>query len=677
MSNGLNAQVRNSNSLKDEKLPKVTVVTVTYNLLESGREKVFRQCIESVHNQTYKNIEHIIIDGASDDGTLELLEEYKQLGWIKYYSEPDDGIYEAMNKGIRKSDGKYIAFLNSDDFYHDNKGIEDSLIALEKNNADFSYAPVKMVDKEGKLANLHPHKIPQMSIVFVEMPFGHQSMLTKKSVFEDIGLFDEKYKSASDYEFIIRLALNEHKGIEVARKFATFRTGGFSEDNWGKSVNEISDFFCKHYGEFYPLTKEAAKQIYLTKKMPKKLEKKLKPYIADYKKTEMNCRIKVGFLNYFSSDWMGGINYYKNLFMAMEKVEGPKIHPYIFKPQDPMAESLLDYSSLSTSKGKKDLKYRLVKLWHALLNKPFDKNVYLNKDLDVDVISHVQTGVSQSPKIPTISWISDFQHIHLPELFSEEELKYRNEIFASMAKYSQIVLFSSENALNDFKNFAPEYVSKGRVLHFVAIPDDSIYEKTDEIKAQVIEKYDLPSRYFYVPNQFWIHKNHKVVFEAVSILKKQGIDINIVFTGNTNDYRNPNHFNDLMNFAKENNMEKNVKVLGLVDLIEVYYLMRNCVSIINPSFFEGWSSTVEEAKSLGKNIILSSLNVHKEQNPPQGVYFDPKNPQELAEILKKKWESGTFGPDYELEKQAREKLEGRIEEFGKEYQKIIMEVLQK
>ena len=83
--------------------PKVTVVTVTRNLIKNGREQYFRQCLESVYEQVYSNVEHIVIDGASNDGTLDILKEYQKKKWITYYSEPDNGIYDAMNKGIKKA----------------------------------------------------------------------------------------------------------------------------------------------------------------------------------------------------------------------------------------------------------------------------------------------------------------------------------------------------------------------------------------------------------------------------------------------------------------------------------------------------------------------------------------------------------------------------------------------
>lgn len=385
--------------------------------------------------------------------------------------------------------------------------------------------------------------------------------------------------------------------------------------------------------------------------------------------------IKVGFLFQQTSGWMGGINYFKNLFIAMSKVDNPKIIPYILYPEDKKARILLQYSKVLNSNTKKDLKYYLTKTFVKLRGKNFNKDEYFAKniDIDIDLTSHSSSFKDK----PNISWIPDFQHIHLKEMFDKKELLFRNEDFLNKAKNSEIVILSSNDALKDFSKFAPEYAHKGRVLKFVAILEDNIYEKTDGIKEKTIAKFNLPEKYFYIPNQFWKHKNHKVVFEAISILKQQGIDIQIIFSGTTNDYRHLNYFDELMQFAKENNLEKNINFVGLIDLIEVYYLMRNCISIINPSLFEGWSSTVEEAKSLGKNIILSNLNVHKEQNPPCAIYFDPNNAFELAEILKEKYLNDKSGPDFELEKIAQKNIEKRIIQFGESYQSILLEVLKK
>jgi hypothetical protein len=113
----------------------------------------------------------------------------------------------------------------------------------------------------------------------------------------------------------------------------------------------------------------------------------------------------------------------------------------------------------------------------------------------------------------------------------------------------------------------------------------------------------------------------------------------------------------------------------MIDHADLFCLMRNCVSCLNPSLFEGWSTTVEEAKSMGKNMILSDIPVHREQNPPESIYFDHRNAEELAEILWWKYNHHDGGPDYHLEAIARELLTERTIRFAETYQKIVLESL--
>ena len=95
---------------------KISVITATFNLIKNGREAFFRQMVESVQRQTCRNVEHLIVDGGSSDGTVQMLEELASAGKIRYISEPDKGIYDAMNKGAALAAGELITFLNSDDF---------------------------------------------------------------------------------------------------------------------------------------------------------------------------------------------------------------------------------------------------------------------------------------------------------------------------------------------------------------------------------------------------------------------------------------------------------------------------------------------------------------------------------------------------------------------------------
>jgi glycosyltransferase involved in cell wall biosynthesis len=155
----------------------VTIVTVVYNLYENGRVRTFKQAVNSVQEQSYNNVEHLIIDGDSNDGTKELLYKISRKTGMRIISEPDNGIYDAMNKGIKNATGKYVAFLNSDDFYSDKDAIKKSINALEKSNADFSYSSAYSIDE--KSSRIFEG---DMSIVINNMPFPHLTMFTKRSV---------------------------------------------------------------------------------------------------------------------------------------------------------------------------------------------------------------------------------------------------------------------------------------------------------------------------------------------------------------------------------------------------------------------------------------------------------------------------------------------------------------
>jgi len=272
-----------------QEIPLVSIITVTFNLIKAGREKYFRQCLESVHNQTYKNIEHIIIDGASNDGTVDLTKKYADKGWIKYISEQDNGIYDALNKGVKLASGKFIAFLNSDDYYHNNIGVEASVKALEKSNADFSYAPVLDFDEPN---NFKKVTYPKISNVFFTIIPNHQTMFVKKSAIIKEGMFNTHYKCVADYDLTVRLCLKKYKSVYVKDIFTTYRWGGFSSEatKQGLVFKEVSDIYFNNYNNLCSLTREESEKmcgdIYCEnyQDIPIKLAKKLrnfKPYF-DY-----------------------------------------------------------------------------------------------------------------------------------------------------------------------------------------------------------------------------------------------------------------------------------------------------------------------------------------------------------------------------------------------------------
>lgn len=372
-----------------------------------------------------------------------------------------------------------------------------------------------------------------------------------------------------------------------------------------------------------------------------------------------------------SSSWMGGVNYYKNLFSAISKVSSPSLTPLIdYSNETP--EILKSLSKPVQYKYNRTLKYYVKIIAGLFLRKKFDnsynqKKIYKNFNLS----SHCSKIDSEK----NIQWIPDFQHIHLPEMFSEKEISDRNSEYLQTAKEADIVVLSSEDAKKDFINCFPEYKSKARVLHFVSYFSEKLYEQTDKIDSKIKSKFNLPEKYFFLPNQFWKHKNHITVFKAVALLKKNGINIHVVCTGNTKDYRNPEYFSYLTDFISQNNISENIHILGMVDYDELVYLMRYSIALLQPSLFEGWSSTIEEAKSIGKNCILSNLNVHLEQSPKDSIYFDPLDPEKLSIILNEQYSSLIPGPNIKLENEAKALMEPRMIEFGKTYQQYIQELI--
>lgn len=208
--------------------PDVTVVTVCFNPLKSGREELLRKNLYSVQQQTGVLVEHLIIDGASTDGTLELLSQYRNANYdIRILSKPDTGIYDAMNRGIALAKGKYVTFLNSDDYYHRNDGLSLSVKALEQSGCTFSFAPIKPAGSP-LLHQLHRHPQRHLHRLFIFPTIPHQSMLYRRSALVEIGGYDASYQMGGDHDLTLRLIAAGHKGCFVNTPFVTFASGGYS-----------------------------------------------------------------------------------------------------------------------------------------------------------------------------------------------------------------------------------------------------------------------------------------------------------------------------------------------------------------------------------------------------------------------------------------------------------------
>jgi glycosyltransferase involved in cell wall biosynthesis len=274
--------------------------------------------------------------------------------------------------------------------------------------------------------------------------------------------------------------------------------------------------------------------------------------------------------------------------------------------------------------------------------------------------------------IPSATWLPDFQHLYLPDLFREEDLKYREKFYPFAARKSKLVILSSQHAFEDLKSIAPDTIQKARILNFVAQAPADIYQVDSKAIA---DHYHLPRKFFFLPNQFWRHKNHQVVFQAVRIAKKEIEGITVVCSGGTHDFRNPSYFDALLSDIAAYDLQNNIRILGRIPREHVLPLMRQSIAVLQPSLFEGWSTSVEEVKSLGKQIILSDIPIHREQNPASGLYFSPTSPSELAALLLKLHTEKQPGPDLQLEQSAKQSLRDRTQIFAQTFYNIITELV--
>lgn len=224
-----------------ENKPIISIVTVVFN-----GEKYLEETIQSVINQTYSNVEYIIIDGGSTDGTLDIIKKYENQ--IDYWiSEKDSGIYDAMNKGIKTASGEIIAFLNADDRYELSAIENVAQLFINDNSIDFIYGDLNIIDSK---SNVIAKFYGNISVWKRTMPFGHPTLFVKSSIIKKI-LFDTRYKVIADYDFILKLMLLKYKYKNSKKIIANFRTEGISENT--NLYFEVFPVHKKHFGLFFAI----------------------------------------------------------------------------------------------------------------------------------------------------------------------------------------------------------------------------------------------------------------------------------------------------------------------------------------------------------------------------------------------------------------------------------------
>ena len=213
--------------------PLISVITVVYN-----GEKTLKDTIESVMMQTYENIEYIIIDGGSSDGTVDILKQYDHV--IDYWhSEKDGGMYDAMNKGIALSSGEYVGMLNSDDFFANSDVLQNVVDTFCQTQTDAVFSCLNIVDKDNLGKILRKYRVTKFNSALMRigvMP-PHPTFYCKKSCYNDAGMYRTDYKIAADFEMLVRLLIRQKISWSFIDKVTvTMRSGGLSDSGLLSSI---------------------------------------------------------------------------------------------------------------------------------------------------------------------------------------------------------------------------------------------------------------------------------------------------------------------------------------------------------------------------------------------------------------------------------------------------------
>ncbi len=357
--------------------------------------------------------------------------------------------------------------------------------------------------------------------------------------------------------------------------------------------------------------------------------------------------------------WIAGFYYVRNCLNALAMLPAEEVPQIILFMPDVLTEPVMfpEYTSRTTW-------LTTVKIPGHMLNDPQNHSTlkqYFDSypcDLEFPMISFPSFSLST----PAIGWIPDFQHRYFPEFFNDDELHTRESVYDFIIGYSNKVACSSQTVQTDLQRFYPGLLDKGIVLKFTSIlPEQYLTHQPQP----VLERLGLKQKYIYLPNQFWVHKNHKVVFEAWRHLKARGCKYLLVCTGYSEDYRFPGFYQELETYIVNNDLQANVRLMGFLSRADQIQIYRGASAVLQPSLFEGWSTSIEDAKSLGKVLIVSDIPVHHEQCGSEAHFFEKNNPEALADLTQQLWDTLQVSYSPESEAEALVKAQISAKSFGR------------
>ncbi|APR85735.1 Glycosyltransferase [Minicystis rosea] len=374
--------------------------------------------------------------------------------------------------------------------------------------------------------------------------------------------------------------------------------------------------------------------------------------------------IRIGVLSLSSPDWTAGASFTRVLLGALARRADPVRERVVLiasddsVPAPPGVETIrVPAADLSLpGKARRQL-LRVRDRYPALpgewplrsrlhIIEPSDP-IHLAKLAGVDVVLPALRGMPRGIGIGQVGWIPDFQHRHLPQFFNREEIAQRDASYRDIAERSDRVILSSHDVASHFAAIYPREAHKVRVASF---PSLFTFDPPRGDVASAREaplRYGLPEKFALVINQLWAHKNHDVVIDAVARARDRGVRVPVAMIGAPFDYRDRRgrYLSSLLQRIARLDLGADVRLLGEVPFADLVGLLRCAAVVVQPSRWEGWSTTVQDAKALGRPHLCSDLPVLREQAPDALGFFGCDDPDALASLLVDRWASLAPGPD--------------------------------